>query len=242
MADDLAIPQLAEGQVRPDITANDATGALARALSTKFDADLTAGNVVVTAGQYRDVVRIRAINVATTGRTVTLPAVKREFMLVESDPANTNDITLIVGSTSITLSPGRIYLVRTDGTTNGLAADDIGGPNEPADFISFVPGLMSDGGQLLYSALATRTFTLPVGVPGSYFYCRVAVTADTTVTINKNGTPVGTAKITAAGTTGVFTFTVATTFIAGTDKISITGPATADVTGTDFSIGLKGKR
>lgn len=239
MADDLAIPQLAEGQSRPDVTANDASAALAQALSSVFTADLTSGNVSVTGTQYRRAVRIRATGVATTGRTLTLPAVARELVLVESDAANTNDISLIRGSTTLTLHPGRVYLVRTDGTANSLAAADVGGASEPLDVSAFIPGTMANS-QLLYSGKAMRAFSLPSGLSGSYFYCGVAVTGSTTVTIKKNGSSIGTATI-ASGTSGIFTFSSTIAFAIG-DVLSLHGPATADASAADFSIGLKGAR
>jgi hypothetical protein len=242
MANGLNIPQLTEGQAAPEVTTNDATAALGNALANKFDCNLTAGNVVVTLAQYRGAVLLRAINVATGGRTITLPLAEREFMLVESDSANTNDVSLILGSTTVVLSAGRIYLVRTDGTANGLVARDVGGVSEPRDISAFVPGAMGNA-QLLFRSKVVRAFTLPANLVGSNVTAVTAATGSTTITIKKNGSAIATAVFSAAGTTAALTTTGGTAqSIAVGDVVTFEGPATADATLADTSIDLKGSR
>lgn len=239
MANDLNLPQLSAGQATPEVTSNDATKALGDALANKFDCDLTSGNVSVTSSQYRQAILFRAINVGTTGRTVTLPAVDREFALVECDSANTNTIQLIRGATSIKLSPGRVYLVRTDGTANGLVAKDIGGVDVPWDLSIFLPGTMTDA-QICLVAYATRAYSLPTSLSGSYLKCETAPTADTTITLKKSGVSIGTGVILAGQTSGTYTVT-ATNFAVG-DKFSVHGQATADLTIANVSMNIKASR
>lgn len=239
MANDLNIPQMAAGQSTPEVTSNDATKALGDALANKFTCALGSGSVSVTAAQYRGAVLLYASGVATAGRTVTVPLVEREFVLVECDSANTDSIQLVRGATSIKLWPGRVYLVRTDGTANGLAAKDIGGVDAPWDQAVFVPGLMIDA-QICLRYTATREFSLPTNLTGSYLTCATAPTADTTITLKKNGSSIGTGVILAGATTGSFTVT-ATSFVPG-DLFSIHGQATADVSIRDVAASFKGSR
>lgn len=244
MSNGLNIPQLAENQAAPEVTVNDATRALGDALADKFDINLTAGNVTLTAVQYRGAVLFRAINVATGGRTVTLPtpAIEREFVLFESDSANTNDISLILGSTTLTLSPGRLYNVRTDGTANGVVARDIGGVSEPRDVTAFVPGAMGNA-QLLFRSKVVRAFTLPANLVGSNVTAVTAATASTTITIKKNGSAIATAVFGIGGTTATLATTGGTAqSVAVGDVVTFEGPATADATLADTSIDLKGSR
>jgi hypothetical protein len=241
MSNDLNIPQLSENQTRPDITTNDATQAMANAIANKFDCDLTSGNVVVTAAQYRNAMLFRAVNAATGGRTVTLPQVEREFVVVECVSTNTNNVSLVRGATTITMIPGRVYLARTDGTANGLAAFDIGAlaGTEINDLTFFFPNVMVNN-QLLFSGKAAHAYTLPINLTGSSLYCGTAVTASTTLTLKKNGSAIGTAVI-PTGTAGSFIFSADVTIDIG-DILSIHGPATADATAADFSLTLKAKR
>jgi hypothetical protein len=242
MSNALNIPQMVEGQASPEVTVNDATAALGDALANKFDCNLTAGNVAVTAAQYRAAILFRAINVATSGRTVTLPAVERELVLVECDSANTNTVALIVGSTTVVMTPGRLYVVRTDGTTNGLVARDVGGISEPRDASVFIPGLMTNN-QLLYRTKATRAFTWPANLVGSNITSNVAATASTVILIKNNGTTIATITFAISGTVATFVTTGGTAkSIAVGDVVTIVGPATADTTLADVTLDLFGSR
>lgn len=238
MADDLNIPQLVENQARPDITTNDATGALAQALANKLACDLSAGNVSITSGQFRRAVLFYATGVATSGRTLTVPQVEREMFLVECNSTNTNTVALTRGATVVALTPGRVYLCRTDGTADGLAAKDIGGVDAPNDFAVFIPGVLSNN-QIMVRIKATRAFTLPTNLAGSYVNLGTAVTASTTITFKKNGASIGTSVI-ASGVDGVHTVTQ-TAFAIG-DLLSVHGPASADVTAADWAVGIKASR
>jgi hypothetical protein len=115
----LNAPLVTAGQNQKEVTINAAAARFDAALSETFDADLTSGNVTVTAEQGRACAMVRATNVATSGRTVTLPQVERVF-LISSPVANSDDVDFLRGSATVTLQPGAAALVRTDGTTNGL--------------------------------------------------------------------------------------------------------------------------
>lgn len=175
----------------------------------------------------------------TGGSTITLPQIKRGLMLLESATANTT-FSLVLGSVSFTINPGRLYAVWTDGNVNGMAARDIGGIAEPNDMSIFLPGTMSNA-QLCYRRKATRAFTLPLGLSGAYFLAGAAATASTVVTLKKNGTSIGTLTWAIAGTVPTVAFTGAVSF-AGGDTFSVHGPATADATLADISFDFFGNR
>lgn len=239
MSNDLAVPQMVEGQASPEVTVNDATAWIANAMSDDFAVNLTSGNVSVTATQYRNALRFLASGVATTGRTVTFPAKKRT-VIVASAAANTDTISIIVGSTTLTMQPGDVWLVHTDGTTNGLDATVIGSlSGAPVDMAVYVPGVMSNA-QTLLRLKAVRAFSLPLNLAGSYVNSSVAATASTVITFKKNGASIGTATFAISGTVATFSVT-ATSFVAG-DLFSIHGPATADATVADVAFGIKGSR
>ena len=242
MANELDIPQLEEGQASPEVTTNDATAALGDAVANQFLVDLTSGNVSITAAQYRSAVFFNCANVGTSGRTVTVPEVEREFTLFECPAANTNTISLIRGSTTLTLSPGRVYLVRTDGTANGLVARDIGGVSEPSDHAVFFPGLFTVNNQLMFRRKVLRAFTLPANLAGSFGSAGVASTGTKVVDIKKAGSSVATITFTTSATGTLATSGGTAQSFAVGDVLTIVGPATPDATLADISIDLFGTR
>jgi hypothetical protein len=126
MSDNLDLSQVAENQNQKFQTINDKGGELDAALTELFVADVSAGNVTVTAAQYRRAILIKATGAATSGRTVTLQAIKRLVALANT--STTDSVDFILGSASITLAAAAsateptIAIVYTDGTTNGLFA------------------------------------------------------------------------------------------------------------------------
>jgi hypothetical protein len=238
----LAIEQLAENQAAPEVTVNDAALALEQALTESYDIDLTSGNASVSVLNFQRAMLFYAHGVGTAGRTVTLtPTVpQRSLVLFECAAANTDNVSLICGSTTVTLKPGRLYAVQTDGTANGLVAHDVGGADVPNDFHIFLPGLTS-ASQLAYRLVVTRPFTLPINLGGSNITSVGAATGSSTWTLKKNGSSIGTAVWSAAGTTAAKTFAAAVSFAAG-DIFTIVGPVSPDATLSDISFDLFGTR
>lgn len=101
----------------------------------------------------------------------------------------------------------------------------------------WVQGMLSNA-ETLYEAIPALNAQLPAGLTGSVFVCDVAPTASMTITLNKNGSAIGTLTWAAGATTATVSFTTATTFNAGVDKLSLVGPATADTTAANFIITL----
>jgi hypothetical protein len=240
MSGNLNLPQLVQNQAAPEVTANTALAQLDAALTEIVLCDGTSGNVTVTQGQYRAAARFSIINVSVA-RTVTLPAIKRE-VTVDVAAANVGVATLVVGSTQIVLVAGNAYFIYTDGTANGLVILSAGimGVQVPYDLAVFISGTMVNAQELLRMN-AVRPFTLPVSLTGSIAKAGISATGSTTVTLNKNGSSIGTLVWSAAGTLAAITFAAAVTFATG-DVFTITGPATFDATLANIGIDLKGSR
>jgi hypothetical protein len=82
---------------------------------------VSAGNIVLASAEVYYNYRVNITGATVAGRTVTLPQKIRTFLMY-SDSGNTQDISIIRGSTTIVLHPDTTYLVYTDGTANGLQA------------------------------------------------------------------------------------------------------------------------
>ncbi len=101
-------------------------------------------------------------------------------------------------------------------------------------FFSGVPS----GSLLMVQFIAPQRFVLPINLTDSYAESATAATAETILTIAKNGSSVGTITFPIAGTTGVFVFSSSVTLDAG-DLLTITNQVTADATLADISITLR---
>jgi hypothetical protein len=139
MSNNLDLSQVAENQNQKFQTINDKGGELDAAITELFEADVSSGNVTVTAAQYRRAILIKATGAATSGRTVTLQAIKRLVLLANF--STTDSVDFILGSATITVpaaadaaNPGAV-LAYTDGTTNGLYAVASGSGGGGGDFI-----------------------------------------------------------------------------------------------------------
>jgi hypothetical protein len=146
----LAIPLIVASQSQKEVTANAAIVALDRAITGTVVADVAAGNVALISAQYREALGVRVINATVPGRTVTLPMVKR-YALVSVDAAtSTEDVIVQRGTASVVVARGSAALIRTDGTTNGLAVIlRDGGGAAAADFLALADTPDSYAGQAL---------------------------------------------------------------------------------------------
>jgi hypothetical protein len=124
MSNNLNLSQVAAAQNQKEVTINDQDGQIDAAITEQFDADVSAGNVTLTAEQYRRAVWIKATGAATSGRTVTLQAIKRFVAIANFSTGDSVDFVL--GSATITLAAATsataptAAVVYTDGTANGL--------------------------------------------------------------------------------------------------------------------------
>jgi hypothetical protein len=119
MANDLNLPAIADGQADSQWqTSNDGDAALGNALQDFYTVDFTAGNVTLTAAQFRSAMTFIPSNLSAT-RVLTIPAVKRALFIVHNTDA-VDSITVTKGSTTITVAAGELGFLNTDGTTNSL--------------------------------------------------------------------------------------------------------------------------
>lgn len=107
---------------------------------------------------------------------------------------------------------------------------------------AFYPGVPEDSGVILYIPIITNTI-FPANFTGSVSKALVAATATTVITIQKNGSSVGSITFAAAGTTGVFASSggASVSFAAG-DMLSFVNQATADATLASIGTSLYGVR
>jgi hypothetical protein len=115
----LGVTHIVAAQDQKEVTANAGFERLDAAITELLSVSLASGNASPTAAQVQQAAVIYATGVATSGRTVTLPAVQRPLIL-ECDSGNTHSVAFVRGSTTVTVGAGTRSFVYVDGTTNGL--------------------------------------------------------------------------------------------------------------------------
>ncbi len=122
MSNNLNITLVAANQNQKEVTINDGFGALDAALTELLSVDLSAGDVTLTAAQYRGALGFVATGNAVA-RTVALPQVKRGAIWIKN--GGTATLSIARGSTTLALAAGGYAFYATDGTVNGLFLLDI---------------------------------------------------------------------------------------------------------------------
>ncbi len=89
---------------------------------------------------------------------------------------------------------------------------------------------------------AVRNYSFPVDMVGSTGTASVAATASTVFSIEKNGTPFGTATFAAAATICTFVAASGASFVAAMDILTVVAPATPDATLANIGFMFKGTR
>lgn len=105
---------------------------------------------------------------------------------------------------------------------------------------SFFAGGTFEATELLFRHVVTQAFTFPAGLTDSRGSSAQAADASAALSIKKNGSEVGTATWSAAGTTATLAMASPTSFSAG-DVLSVTGPVSPDATLGDVSLSLIGE-
>jgi hypothetical protein len=243
MSSNLSLSTMLENQSGKEVTFNTAVGDLDAALTEQLSVSVSTGNVTLTDTQFRRNAAFLITNATTSGRTVTVPAIKRIFV-VKSDSGNTQTVSIIRGTTTYTLGAGKNATFQTDGTTNGLvmlAGDASGGTvTKPFDLGTFCAGV-PDASEKLLRYVFTRAVSFPASLTGSQVKAGVAATAQADFALAKNGSGIGTIRFAASGATATFVSVSAVSFAAG-DILEITAPGTADATLADISFTLAGER
>src|ERR1700676_3214740 len=109
MSTNLGVPQLSPGQALPEVTANDATGALDAALTETLTGTLSAG-LTLTVPQFQKCARVQ-ITTSNAGQTLTLPPVKK-ITIIQNDSAN--PIAVAVGAATLSMPVNSIVQIYTD--------------------------------------------------------------------------------------------------------------------------------
>ncbi len=113
----LNITHIVTAQAQKEVTANEAFDALDTALCGELSVDFTAGNITLTDAQFRSSIAFRAANLSVA-RDLTVPAIKRLFVVNNVDGSNT--LSVKRGSATVAIAAASLGVLCTDGTTNGL--------------------------------------------------------------------------------------------------------------------------
>lgn len=163
----LNLPSLANGAANY-LLGNETMEGLESATQDFLSVDMTSGNVTLTLAQFRGDALFRCGG-HTVSRNLTLAANKRLFVVHNN---GTGIVSVIMGSTTVTIQPTDAHLLYSDGTANGLisVAGGAGGT-------SAVQSASSSGGTLALASITAdtvtttltenvTTVTLPSGVSG----------------------------------------------------------------------------
>jgi len=107
------------------------------------------------------------------------------------------------------------------------------------DLACYLPGTLPVG--VILMKLFGRAVTLPAGLAGSYGACVTAATAETVLSLQKNGVEFATATVAADGTAVSFAAAAEIAFAAG-DQLTVVAPDPADDTLAGLSLTLVGSR
>jgi hypothetical protein len=144
----LAIPHVAAAQAQKEVTINDGFNRLDRAVTDFLTVNLSAGNVTLTADQFR-LHRIFRSQGVTVPRTLTVPQIRREASIDNAD--GTADLTVARGTGSVVVPAGAALTVYTDGTADGIRAIGGVGGGGASEFVDLTDTPSSYAGQSLRS-------------------------------------------------------------------------------------------
>jgi len=240
MAHDLNITTIADDQADQQWqTSNDADADLANALADLYTVDFTAGNVTLTASQFRSANVFIGSNLSTT-RVLTLPAVKRPFWVY--NPDSTDVITVTKGSATVSVTAGALALCYTDGTTNGLVGAVIAsaaGATSPYDIPLSFAGTPTTS-QIIGKVIVTRDVDFAANFAGSYGHVGTNPTSTFAIDVKDDGTSIGTISV---STGGAFTFTTTSgtaKTVATGSRLEFVGPSSVDATVASIAATLHG--
>lgn len=238
-------------QASQEVPVNDSVTYIEQATNRLVELDFTSGNVTITQDQLQRNFYIKATNL-TANRTLNIPL---EVTPSGGSPVSTNRNLLINNTSAYTLtiqgidsgaspsgdsvdiSPGLAVNVYCDGVDIIKIGESINLTS--TSIAAFRPSTMEDD-ELILRYIFTQSVTLPANLVGSYVTSGVAATAETIITVKKNGSSFGTLTFAISGTSATFSTTL-TSFVAG-DYLDIAGPATADTTLADVAFSFYGTK
>ncbi|MFO1152740.1 MAG: hypothetical protein U1E42_03595 [Rhodospirillales bacterium] len=241
----LAITHVAASQAQKEVTLNDALNKLDRALTDAVAISVASGSAVVADADFRQNIALKVTGAAVAGRTVTVPAIKRLFVVI-SDTANAEDVTIARGATTVTLPAAATLICYTDGSTDGLIAASsagAGGGGSVGPTTYLLSGSLQArpaAGQRVFHHLAGSGFALLTDLPGAVGKAKTAATAQADFDIRVNSVSKGTMRWPAAATSAAFIWTADVSVAAG-DEIEIIAPVPIDATLADLSWTIEGE-
>lgn len=184
---------------------------------------------------------------ASDGRLVSVPISELTGPTGPTGPTGATGATGSTGATGLTGATGSTGITGATGATGPTGSTGATGATghtgasyvvsgSPYELGVSVTGLMNNG-EILLQYVFPGAITLPINLTGSQATANNAATASTTVTINKNGSGIGTIDWLAAGTIGTFTFSAGVNFVAG-DILQLVAPNPADATLANIGISL----
>ncbi|MDX2350412.1 MAG: DUF2793 domain-containing protein [Porticoccus sp.] len=162
----LGITEIAVGIVDQYLLINQAFEEIEASTNTAYLANLTSGNVTLTAADMADGVLFR-LSGHTVARDLTLPALARLFALHNN---GTGTVSVIVGATSLDILAGETGFYHTDGTTDGLISVSSGGGGGGAAAVSIISPdtatthtttVADNGGLLIFNSASDCVLTVP---------------------------------------------------------------------------------
>jgi hypothetical protein len=270
----LSLPQVSSNQNQKETTINTAMAILEAAMNDAVSISLAAGTtpLALTTDQFTKFFH-QKYSGQTAARQITIPNTPRWFAATNNGAYaitlkcnGSAGLTLVIGagSRALALSDGT-DIVAIGSSVNRLQdLSDVSGADsassgqaltwngpaglwEPADipndFSTYVAGV---GGAS--AVLAARVFVSAAAFASDFSQSQAvagaAATAQTILTVTKNGTAVGTITFAAAATRGVFSTNVGagstTVSCAPGDVLAIKAPASADATLGFVAIALRG--
>lgn len=143
----LKIPLLSTSQANKEQTINTMVSYLERAMNDAQTLNLTSGNIVLTDTDFARYFVWRLAGVVS-GRTITIPAMKRLFVMENLTGAFTVD--LVRASSTLTIPVGGVVVVYCDGTNLISVSDSTvtgGGGSGATSFVTLVDTFSSYSGQ-----------------------------------------------------------------------------------------------
>ena len=234
----LGITHLESNQNQPEVTVNAAIDQLDNAMNREFSITVT-GNVVIAAVDFNANHRFVLSGSPSADFLVTIPANQRVFSL-QNDTAKVATVENVASPTgnTVEVQPYSGAIIQSDSYEVTIDGREF--------FISgFISGTASSD-QAMLRFMAPFDFTIKADAPGSQASVGTnpldgGSPSQAVFTLEKNDSSFGDCTITDPGG---FVFHVAsdTSFVRGTDVLSIGAPFTADSALADINITLAGVR
>jgi hypothetical protein len=236
----LGVTQLTEGQSQKEVTINTAFELFDHAIAGKLTKSIAgAVDVTLTAEEWTYSIYEFTGN-TTADINIIVPTATRRFSVVNNTTGPPRTITIkTAAAPGVVLTVGEHLVVEQNGTTM-IALTSGSSAAQPYDLGVSWSGTLP-ASQVLLRYPFPRAVTFPAGLISSQAVSLAPATGTTTLTLAKNGTPIGTINFAAAATSGTFTLSSLVSFVAG-DLLTLTAPDPADATLADLGIALAGIR